>query len=87
MKMLDEKYGLITKKRPIGAKPASQTVRFEIKDNFFRFWFRYFHRYSSLIEIRNMEELERILKNDYTTFSGIALERWFSQRMMESHHY
>jgi len=34
-----------------------------------------------------MEELERILKNDYTTFSGIALERWFSQRMMESHHY
>ena len=24
---------------------------------------------------------------DYTTFSGIALERWFRQRMMESHRY
>lgn len=87
LKMLDEKYGIISKKRPIGAKPGSQTVRYEIRDNFFRFWFRYFHRYSSLIEIQNMPALEQIIRDDYTTFSGIALERWFRQRMMESHHY
>ena len=87
LKVLEEKYGIIRKKRPVGAKEGSQTVRFEIQDNFFRFWFRYIHRYSSLIEIQNMPALEQIMMADYTTFSGIALERWFRQRMMESHRY
>jgi len=87
LKILEEKYGIIQKKRPIGAKAGSQTVRYEIQDNFFRFWFRYIHRYSSLIEIQNMPALEKIMNDDYTTFSGIALERWFRQKMMESCRY
>ena len=87
LKILEEKYGLIQKKRPVGAKEGSQTVRFEIQDNFFRFWFRYIHRNASLIEIRNLSALERIMEDDYRTFSGIALERWFRQRMIESQRY
>ena len=87
LKVLEEKYGIIRKKRPVGAKEGSQTVRYEIQDNFFRFWFRYIHRYSSLIEIQNLSALEQIMAEDYTTFSGIALERWFRQKMMESHRY
>ena len=87
LKVLEEKYNIIHKKRPIGAKIGSQTVRYEIQDNFFRFWFRYINRYSSLIEIRNMSALEKIMQDDYTTFSGIALERWFRQKMMESCKY
>ena len=51
LKVLEEKYGIIRKKRPVGAKEGSQTVRYEIQDNFFRFWFRYVNRYASLIEI------------------------------------
>ena len=87
MKILEEKYGIIQKKRPVGAKSGSQTVRYEIQGNFFRFWFRYIHRYASLIEIGNLPALEQIMLNDYTTFSGISLERWFRQKMMESHRY
>ena len=94
MKILEEKYGIIKKKRPIGAKEGSQTVRYEIQDNFFRFWFRYINRYAALIELQNtlielqnMPALERIMIDDYTTFSGIALERWFRQKMMESCRY
>lgn len=87
LKLLEEKYGIIQKKRPIGAKSGSQTVRYEIQDNFFRFWFRYIHRYNSLIEIGNLPALEQIMLDDYKTFSGIALERWFRQKMMESCHY
>jgi len=87
LRILEEKYGIIKKKRPIGAKPGSQTVRFEISDNFFRFWFRYVYRYASLIELQNMPALEKIMTDDYATFSGIALERWFRQKMMESHRY
>lgn len=87
MKVLEEHYGIVSKKRPIGAKQGSQTVRFEIKDNFFRFWFRYMYRYAALIELQNMQALEKIMTEDYTTFSGIALERWFGQRLMESCRY
>lgn len=87
LKMLDEKYSLIQKKRPVGAKPGSQTVRYEINDNFFRFWFRYIYRYPALIELQNMPALAKIISDDYTTFSGLALERWFRQRMKESYKY
>ena len=87
LKILEEKYGIIKKKRPVGAKEGSQTVRYEIQDNFFRFWFRYIHRYSSLIEIQNLPALEKIMVEDYPAFSGIALERWFRQKMKESHRY
>ena len=87
LKVLEEKYGIIRKKRPVGAKEGSQTVRYEIQDNFFRFWFRYVNRYASLIEIGNFQALEQIMVDDYTTFSGIALERWFRQKMMESCRY
>ena len=87
LKVLEEKYVIIRKKRPVGAKEGSQTVRYEIGDNFFRFWFRYIHRYNSLIEIGNLPALEKIMVDDYTTFSGIALERWFRQKMMESYRY
>ncbi len=87
LKILEEKYGIIQKKRPVGARSGSQTVRYEIQDNFFRFWFRYIHRYTSLIEIGNLPALEQIMRNDYSTFSGISLERWFRQKFMESHRY
>ena len=87
MKMLDEYYNIIRKKRPVGAKPNSQTVRYEIRDNFFRFWFRYIYRYSALVELQNMKELAKKMSDDYTTFSGLSLERWFRQRMMDSCHY
>lgn len=87
LRLLDEHYGIIKKKRPVGAKPNSQTVRYEIRDNFFRFWFRYIYKNSALIEINNMPALEKIISDDYMTFSGLALERWFRSRMMESFKY
>ncbi len=54
---------------------------------FLRFWFRYFGRYRSLIEIKNYSALAAIIRNDYPTYSGRVLERWFRQKMMESQQY
>lgn len=87
LRLLEEKYELIQKKRPILSKQGTQAVRFEIKDLFLRFWFRYFDRYRSLIEIGNTKALAQIIKNDYPIYSGLILERWFRQRMMESFSY
>lgn len=87
LKRLEEDYGLISKKRPIRAKPASQTVRYEIKDIFLKFWFRYMEKYRSLIEIGNYKQLHKIVHDDYTTFSGQILERWFRTKLQESQQF
>ncbi|WP_251620574.1 DUF234 domain-containing protein [Odoribacter lunatus] len=65
----------------------SQNVQYEITDNFLRFWFNYFDRNQTLVELNNFEHLRQIVFSDYPTFSGIALEKWFRLKMMESHQY
>lgn len=84
LKRLEEDYDLVKKKRPIFSKEGSQTVRYDVSDMFLRFWFRYFIKYQSLIEIRNFDRLADIIIKDYPTFSGLALETYFRQQMMES---
>ena len=80
LKRLEEDYNLVKKKRPILSKENSQSVRYEISDLFLRFWFRYFIKYQSYIEIQNYERLANIIKDDYPTFSGLALKMYFCQQ-------
>lgn len=87
LKQLEETYDVIQKKRPILSKKGSQTVRYEISDLFLRFWFRYFEGNRALIEMNQFEELEKIIVNDYTTYSGKTLEDYFKQQFIESHKY
>lgn len=54
---------------------------------FLRFWFNYFDRYRSLIEIKNFIGLRSIIQSDYPTYSGIMLERYFKQQLAESFQY
>lgn len=84
LKRLEEDYNIVVKKRPILSKEGSQTVRYEICDPFLHFWFRYFDRYQSLLQIRNFNGLATIIKRDYPTYSGLRLEEYFRQKMMES---
>jgi AAA+ ATPase superfamily predicted ATPase len=87
LKRLIEDYDIIVRQRPIMAKERTQTVRYEIQDNFIRFWFHYFDRQRSLIEIKNFVGLRSIVKADYPTYSGKMLERYFRQRLAETHEY
>ncbi|MDE6383226.1 MAG: AAA family ATPase [Paramuribaculum sp.] len=87
LKRLIEDYSLIKRVRPILSKPRSQNVQYEISDNFLRFWFNYFDRNQTLVELNNFEYLRRLVLSDYPTFSGLALEKWFRLKMMESHKY
>lgn len=87
IRILEEDYKLISKKRPIRSGENSKDVRYEISDVFLHFWFRYFHRYRSLIEIKNYSALAGMIKDDYPTYSGRILERWFREKMMESQEY
>ncbi len=84
IKRLIEDYDILVRQRPLMAKEGTQSVRYEIHDNFLRFWFNYFDRYRSLIEIKNFTALQALIRSDYTTYSGIILERYFKQKLAES---
>ena len=87
LKKLEDPYDLIEKRRPLLAKPGSQTVRYAIKDTFLNFWFRYIDGNQSLVELGNYSTLNDIILSDYPTFSGKTLERYFIQQMTESMKY
>lgn len=87
LRRLMEDYSIIRRFRPIMAKERTQSIRYEINDNFLKFWFRYFDKNQSIVELKNFEMLRNIIEKDYTTFSGIALEKWFRLKMMESQQY
>lgn len=84
---LIEDYSLIRRIRPIMSKERTQSVRYEINDNFLKFWFRYYDRNQSVVAIRNFPLLRRIIEQDYTTFSGLMLEKYFHAKLMESNQY
>lgn len=84
---LEDDYELISKKRPIMSKERSQNVRYEISDNFLRFWFRYIARNQSIIQMGQFERLSELILSDYPTYSGLTLERWFRERFKESGKY
>lgn len=87
LKRLIEDYSLIRRVRPIMSKPRSQNVQYEISDNFLRFWFNYFNRNQTLVEMGNFDLIRKIVMADYPTYSGYMLEKYFRQKMMESHEY
>lgn len=81
---LESTYNIVTKSRPIFAKPGSKnTVRFLINDNFLQFWFRLIERNRPMIELDNHDDLLASLQRDYPTYSGLMLERYFRQKLAE----
>ena len=87
LRRLIEDYSLITRHRPILSKEGTHSIRYDINDNFMKFWFRYYDKNQSIVEIRNFELLRKIINDDYPTFSGPMLERYFRLKMMESHQF
>lgn len=84
---LENEYTIIKKVKPIFAKEGSRTLKYEIIDNFFNFWFRFIYKYKSAIEIENYEYVKEIVKRDYTTYSGRFLEKYFVDKLKLSYEY
>jgi len=84
---LEVEYSIIKKVKPIFAKEGSRTVKYEIIDNFFNFWFRFIYKYRSAIELENYEYVKNIVKRDYETYSGLFLERYFQEKLRLSYEY
>ena len=80
---LDTEYSLISKRRPMWAKPNSQGVKFYIDDCFLMFWFRFVEANRSLVELGKFDLLLEIIKKEYPQYSGIVLEKYFRQQYGE----
>ncbi|HNR86557.1 MAG TPA: ATP-binding protein [Taishania sp.] len=87
LKRLIEDYNIIRRVRPILAKEGTLAVRYEIEDHFLKFWFNYFERNRSMVEIKNFGALQNLILDNYPTYSGIMLERYFTQQFIESGNY
>ncbi len=80
---LEKEYEVIAKKQPIFEMSSTKNVRYTIEDNFFTFWFRFIYKYNYMLEIENYDALKTIINRDYETFSGLMLERYFKQVLIE----
>lgn len=84
LEKMENEFNLIKKIRPFRAKPTGKNVKYQIEDNFLNFWFRFVYKYRSAVEIENFDFLRNILNRDYETYSGIMLEKYFRQKLIET---
>ena len=84
---LEKEYTIIKKIKPIFAKEGSRTLKYEIIDNFFHFWFRFIYKNRSAIEIENYAYVKSIVQRDFSTYSGRFLEKYFIEKLKVSQGY
>ena len=80
---LEGQYSIVEKKQPIFGKPTSKNAHFQVDDCFFRFWFRFVHKLSYLNELGRRDRMRDIAERDFGGFSGYALERYFTAKIVE----
>lgn len=80
---LETEYELIVKVRPLLEKTTTKSVRYHLNDNFLIFWFRFIYKYGYMLEVGANKKLLDIIMRDYDTFSGLILERFFRDEMIE----
>jgi len=81
---LEKDYDLIKRRRPFDAKEGSRNNKYVIEDNFLNFWFRFVYKYRSAVEISNLDYVRNIVERDYETYSGLILEKYFRQQLIET---
>ena len=84
MTRLEDTYNLIIKRQPLGESSINKNMRYQIADNFLRFWFRFFYKYAYMVQLDAFGRLQEVVRRDYTTFSGLSLERYFCAKLAEN---
>ncbi|KAA6342447.1 hypothetical protein EZS27_009816 [termite gut metagenome] len=81
---LEKEYSLIVKNKPMFSRPESRKARWTINDNYLRFWFRFIYPNQPLIEMGKQELLREYIDQNYETYSGLILEKYFREKIAES---
>ena len=78
---------MIEKYKPINAKPNSKAQKYRMTDNFLSFWFRFIYRNRSAVETGNFDYIRDVIKRDYSTYAGRALEQFYKVLFAETGKY
>lgn len=70
---LKSRLDLVEPADPIGGK--KRNARYEISDNFFRFWFRFIFPNRSAIELGNSKDVQELISHNLQSFIGKVFER------------
>jgi AAA+ ATPase superfamily predicted ATPase len=80
---LEKEYSLIIRIKPLFSKPESRNGHWKIADQYLRFWFRFIYPNQQLIETGRLDLLRQLIKKNYETYSGIVLEDYFREKLIE----
>lgn len=84
---LEDTFGVISKHKPIDARPNSRLQKYWITDNFLNFWFRFIYRNRSAVETGNFGYVREVIRRDYPVHCGHLLEKCFRELMAEAGNY
>lgn len=84
---LEKNFNVISRLKPMLAKPNGKISAYEISDQFLRFWFRFVWPYQALVERGQLSLLRQNIDRHYEQFSGRTLEQYFQQSFMETGQY
>lgn len=87
LERLENDYAIVSRVRPINARPKSRGHKYRINDNFLNLWFRFIHRNRSAVETGNFDYIKTIFERDYTTYCGHLLEKFFHQLFADTRQY
>lgn len=84
---LEGDYALISRHKPIGAKPNTRLQKYKFNDNFLNFWFRFIFSNRSAAETGNFAYLRAVIDRDYPTYCGRILEKFFQELFAQTGRY
>jgi Holliday junction resolvase-like predicted endonuclease len=87
LKKLEDEFDIIERVVPIFSKPGGRIVKYQIKDAFLNFWFRYIHKNQSSVEVGNLKYIQQVIDRDFEQYSGVWLERVIKLQLAESGEY
>ncbi|MDE7412588.1 MAG: AAA family ATPase [Muribaculaceae bacterium] len=84
LEKLENVYNIISRYRPIFAKPGSKNnVRYRISDLFLNFWFHFIESNRSMVELDNYSDLGELVKTQFPTYTGHTLEQYFKEKLAQ----
>ena len=87
LERLESTFGIISRHKPIDAKPNARLQKYRITDNFLSFWFRFIYRNRSAVETGNFAYVRDVIQRDYSVHCGLLLEKCFHELLAETGNY
>lgn len=83
LKNLETVLGVIRPVKPLFSKPESRNIRWQIIDNYLKFYFRFIYSNQYLIELGQYDLLQEKIHEEYEVYTGKTLEQYFMEKIAE----